>query len=78
MLLFSSSDLLHWEYETVLFGGKEYADCIECPDFFRLGDKYVLMFSKIKGEVQSYLFLWWGISWRTSWSITPFRTRSGV
>ena len=33
VLLFSSSDLLHWEYETVLFGGKEYADCIECPDF---------------------------------------------
>ena len=57
VLLFSSSDLLHWEYETVLFGGKEYADCIECPDFFRLGDKYVLMFSKIKEKFKATYFV---------------------
>ena len=57
LLLFSSSDLLHWEYETVLFGGKEYADCIECPDFFRLGDKYVLMFSKIKEKFKATYFV---------------------
>lgn len=47
VLLFTSADLLSWEYVGVLFEGEQYAHCIECPDFFRLGDKYVLMFSKI-------------------------------
>lgn len=51
VLLFTGEDLLNWSYVGVLFEGKEYAHCIECPDFFRLGDKYVLMFSKI-GETE--------------------------
>jgi len=51
VLLFASENLLDWEYRGVLFGGEEYGPCIECPDFFKLGDKYVLMFSKI-GEAQ--------------------------
>lgn len=51
VLLFTSSDLLNWQYEGILFEGSEYAHCIECPDLFPLGDKYVLMFSKI-GQTQ--------------------------
>ncbi len=47
VLLFKSLDLLHWDYSGILFEGAEYAHCIECPDLFPLGDKYVLMFSKI-------------------------------
>lgn len=47
VLLFKSENLLDWEYTGILFEGKEYAPCIECPDFFRLGDKYILMFSKM-------------------------------
>ena len=47
VLLFSGEDLLHWQYQGVLFEGAEYAPCIECPDFFKLDDRYVLMFSKI-------------------------------
>lgn len=47
VLLYTSEDLLQWSYEGVLFEGAEYAHCIECPDFFKIGDRYVLMFSKI-------------------------------
>jgi len=47
VLVFASRDLLDWHYEGVLFEGAEYAHCIECPDFFRLGEKHVLMFSQI-------------------------------
>lgn len=51
VLLFTSEDLLRWDYVGILFEGAEYAHCIECPDFFKLEDKYVLMFSKI-GETE--------------------------
>ena len=51
VLLFTSEDLLSWDYVGILFEGAEFAHCIECPDFFRLGEKYVLMFSKI-GETE--------------------------
>jgi len=57
VLLFSSEDLLSWEYSGVLFEGPEYANCIECPDFFKLGDDYVLMFSKIGETEQSTIFV---------------------
>lgn len=57
VLLFESQDLLHWHYKGILFEGAEYAHCIECPDFFRLGDKYVLMFSKIQETERSTHFV---------------------
>lgn len=57
VLLFDSEDLLQWNYMGVLFEGAEYAHCIECPDFFQLGDKYVLMFSKIKETERAAYFV---------------------
>ena len=51
-----SEDLLKWEYVGVLFEGAEYAHCIECPDFFKLGEDYVLMFSKIGETERSTIF----------------------
>lgn len=57
VLLFTSEDLLHWDYVDILFEGAEYAHCIECPDFFKLGSKYVLMFSKIKKTERSTHFV---------------------
>lgn len=45
VLLYKSDDLFHWHYVNVLFEGAEYGDVIECPDFFPLGGKYILMFS---------------------------------
>lgn len=57
VLLFKSDDLLKWDYVGVLFEGKEYAPCIECPDFFKLDDKYVLMFSKMNETERSTHFV---------------------
>lgn len=57
VLLFTSEDLLQWSYVGILFEGKEFAPCIECPDFFKLGDRYVLMFSKIGEPERSAWFL---------------------
>lgn len=57
VLLFAADDLLHWNYVGVLFQGKEYAHCIECPDFFKLNDRYVLMFSKINTQERSTVFV---------------------
>jgi len=55
VLLYRSKDLLHWEYLHLLAqgagNGKEAAnpvdsgDMWECPDFFSIGDKYVLIHS---------------------------------
>lgn len=57
VLLFSSLDLLNWNYEGVLFEGREFAPCIECPDFFRMGNKYVLMFSRMNMSERSTYFV---------------------
>lgn len=57
VLLFTSEDLLSWEYVGVLFEGEAYANCIECPDFFKLNDKYVLMFSKIHEKERAVHFV---------------------
>ena len=47
LLLFTSDDLLHWEYVNALLDDPAYGTVIECPDLFRLGDEYVLVFSYI-------------------------------
>ena len=57
VLLFTSEDLLEWSYVGILFEGAEYAHCIECPDFFKLDDRYVLMFSKIGATERSTVFV---------------------
>lgn len=57
VLLFTSDDLLRWSYVGVLFQGDAYAHCIECPDFFKLGDRYVLMFSKVNEKERSTVFV---------------------
>ena len=47
VLLYRSKDLLEWEYVGVLFTDEASRPAIECPDFFKLDDKYVLMYSKM-------------------------------
>ncbi len=48
ILLFSSDDLLNWEYDGELISDLMFGPCVECPDLFRIGNRYVLMFSSIK------------------------------
>lgn len=56
-LLYKSPDLIHWEYmHPLLIGDKNQTDPIwtgtmwECPDFFPLGDKHVLIVSVLNTE----------------------------
>jgi len=46
-LLHRSKDLIHWEYMHPLFEGdpRRTGKMFECPDFFRLGEKWVLLTS---------------------------------
>ena len=57
VFLYKSDDLLKWDFCSVLFEGPEFAHCIECPVFFRMGDKYVLMFSKINEKERAVWFV---------------------
>lgn len=47
VLLYRSENLYRWDYVGILYESVEYNHVIECPDFFKLGDRYVLMYSKI-------------------------------
>lgn len=45
-LLYRSEDLLHWTFVNVMAESRgEWGYMWECPDFFRLGDRYVLTLS---------------------------------
>lgn len=45
-LLYRSEDMLHWSFFNVLAESRgEWGFMWECPDFFPMGDKYVLTFS---------------------------------
>ena len=48
-LLYKSSDLIHWEYMHPLYECDAAHKMHECPDFFPLGDKYVLITSPYDG-----------------------------
>ncbi|MBO0781076.1 MAG: glycoside hydrolase family 32 protein, partial [Ktedonobacteraceae bacterium] len=68
VLLYRSPDLLHWDYLQPLCIGnqEEHGTMWECPDFFPLGDKYVLVVSSIPhglvyyfiGHYEHFAFTW--------------------
>lgn len=45
VLLYQSKNLKEWQYLGVLATSKKLGYMWECPDFFKLGDRYVLTFS---------------------------------
>ncbi len=57
ILLYKSLNLLSWEYVGVLFQSDKYGAVLECPDFFPLGDKYILLFSKMGVDTYSTQFV---------------------
>ncbi len=57
VLLFESNDLFNWSYVGVLFEDKNCGEVIECPDFFKLGDDYILMFSMMNRDLYSTNFI---------------------
>ncbi len=58
-LLYCSEDLFHWNFVNVLAESRgEWGYMWECPDFYRLGDKYVLTFSPMgAGEHTAVYFV---------------------
>lgn len=54
-LLFASDDLLHWEFLGKLFESRDYGPVVECPDLFPLGDRWVLMFSRMDTKSAQFI-----------------------
>lgn len=57
-LLYRSKDMLHWELFNVLAESRgEWGYMWECPDFYPIGDKYVLMFSPMGAGERTVVYL---------------------
>ncbi len=58
VLLYRSADLLHWEYDHPLLTGtvRDPGEVWECPNFFPLGNRHVLLVSIAPG-VGTYYFI---------------------
>lgn len=57
VLLYTSENLLEWEYLGVLYENAAFGKIYECPDFFKLGNDYVLMFSKMIADINKTQFI---------------------
>lgn len=65
-LIYVSEDLLHWEFLNVLAESRgELGYMFECPDFYPLGDKYVLMFSPMGLQERTSLYLVGDMDYKT-------------
>lgn len=57
VLLYKSNDLVNWEYVGVMAESNgKFGYMWECPDFFKLEDKYVLMFSPMGLENRKVVY----------------------
>ncbi len=58
IVLFSSKDLKEWKFETILAkdDSGEIGKMWECPDFFKLGGKYILICSPQNMKAKAYEF----------------------
>ena len=62
VVLYASPDLKNWQFETILIemDPEEFGPTLECPDFFKLNDRWVLLFSAgflTEGARKSYYIL---------------------
>ena len=57
-LLYRSEDMIHWTFFNVLAESRgEWGYMWECPDFFPMGDKYVLMFSPMGAGERTVVYM---------------------
>lgn len=57
-LLYRSEDMLHWEFFNVLAESRgEWGFMWECPDFYQIGDKFVLTFSPMGAGDHTSVYL---------------------
>lgn len=65
-LLYVSEDMLHWEFFSVLAQSRgEWGYMWECPDFFPLGDKYVLLVSPMGAGERTCVYMVGDFSYET-------------
>jgi len=65
-LLYRSRDMLTWEFFNVLAESRgELGYMWECPDFYQVGDKYVLMFSPMGVYERTAVYLVGDMNYRT-------------
>ena len=58
ILLYRSEDGFNWEFESVMLSNDgRFGKMWECPDFYPVGDKYVLMFSPMGGKERTSVYL---------------------
>ena len=56
--MYRSEDLIHWTFINVLAESRgEWGTMWECPDFFRIGNRYVLTFSPIDAGERTCVYL---------------------
>ena len=57
VLLYTSDDLIGWQYLGVAYASDRFGGTPECPDLFPLEDRWVLMFSAMKPTVAATVFV---------------------
>ena len=66
ILLFASSNLEDWSFKSVLLEGEKGQGIMwECPDFYQLGDKYVLTFSPMGSGDHTSVYLTGDFDYKT-------------
>ncbi|MGM9680523.1 MAG: glycoside hydrolase family 32 protein [Eubacteriales bacterium] len=77
IFLYRSDDLTHWESLGILLSGSEYGPILECPDFFKMGDKYFLSFSMVSDHPYRVITLVGDFDGQTFSPEKRFDTESG-
>lgn len=73
-LLYVSEDMFHWDFFSVLAQSRgEWGYMWECPDFFPLGDKYVLLVSPMGAGERTCVYMVGDFSYETGkfvWNVS--------
>ena len=65
-MIYESADLYHWNFLDVLAESRgEWGFMWECPDFYQLGDKYVLTFSPMGSGDHTSVYLTGDFDYKT-------------
>lgn len=65
-LLYKSTDMFHWEFFNVLAESRgEWGYMWECPDFYQIGEKFVLMFSPMGAKERTSVYLVGDLDYQT-------------
>ncbi|MDR0531567.1 MAG: glycoside hydrolase family 32 protein [Oscillospiraceae bacterium] len=77
ILRYTSKDLLRWDYAGVLYESAAHGPVLECPDFFPLSDRYVLLFSRMNRAEHSTIFVVGNFNGQTFLPLQEFSPEAG-